>query len=69
MNEEAKGTNVVVSVIVPGTIDTPQNRHAMPGSNPDDWVKPGNIADIIYFYCSDTAVALREPVVKAYKNS
>jgi NAD(P)-dependent dehydrogenase (short-subunit alcohol dehydrogenase family) len=30
MNEEAKGTDVVVSVIAPSTIDTPQNRKSMP---------------------------------------
>src|SRR4030095_11395370 len=35
MNGEAKGTNVVVSVIVPSTIDTPQNRKAMPDSDPE----------------------------------
>ncbi|MDX2049362.1 MAG: SDR family NAD(P)-dependent oxidoreductase, partial [Chitinophagaceae bacterium] len=30
MNDEAKGHNVVTSVVVPSTIDTPQNRKAMP---------------------------------------
>ena len=30
MNAEAKGSNVVTSVVVPSTIDTPQNRSAMP---------------------------------------
>lgn len=69
MNEEAKGKNVVVSVIVPGTIDTPQNRSAMPDSNPENWVKPAAIADIIYFYCSPEAGVLREPIIKVYNNS
>ena len=32
LNAEAKGTEVVVSVLVPSTIDTPQNRKDMPDS-------------------------------------
>lgn len=69
MNDEAKGTNVVTSVIVPSTIDTAQNRKAIPNGDPSKWVKPETIADIIHFYCSDTATALREPLVKIYNNS
>jgi NAD(P)-dependent dehydrogenase (short-subunit alcohol dehydrogenase family) len=69
MNDEAKGTNVVITVVVPGTIDTPQNRKTIPGSDPDNWVKPEAIADVIYFYASDVAAVLREPVIKVYNNS
>ena len=69
MNAEAKGTNVVVSVIVPSTIDTSQNRKSMPDADPAKWVKPEEIADVIYFYCTDAAAVLREPVIKVYNNS
>jgi NAD(P)-dependent dehydrogenase (short-subunit alcohol dehydrogenase family) len=69
MNDEAKGKNVVTSVVVPSTIDTPQNRKAMPDADPSNWVKPEAIADIIYFYCTNTAAALREPVINVYGNS
>jgi NAD(P)-dependent dehydrogenase (short-subunit alcohol dehydrogenase family) len=69
MNEEAKGTNVVTSVVVPSTIDTPQNRKAMPDADPSKWVKPEAIADIIYFHCTDAASAIREPEIKVYNNS
>ncbi len=69
LNHEAKGHNIVTSVIVPSTIDTPQNRQAMPESNFDAWVKPEAIAQTIYFYCSPEAAALREPVIKLYNNS
>ena len=69
MNAEAKGTNVVVSVIVPSTIDTPQNRKSMPDADPAKWVKTEAIADVIYFYCTDAAAVLREPVIKMYDNS
>ncbi len=69
MNDEAKGKNVVVSVLVPSTIDTPQNRKAMPDKDFSSWVKPEAIADTIYFYCTETAVTLREAVIKLYNNA
>jgi NAD(P)-dependent dehydrogenase (short-subunit alcohol dehydrogenase family) len=69
MNDEAKGHNLVTSVIVPSTIDTPQNRKSMPDANFNKWVKAEEIAGIIYYYCSDAARSLREPVIKVYGNS
>ena len=42
MNEEAKGTNIVTSVIVPSTIDTPQNRATMPDADFNKWVNTGS---------------------------
>lgn len=69
MNEEAKGHNVVTSVVVPSTIDTPQNRKAMPDATFDNWVKADAIADAIYFYCTEAATVLREPVIKVYNNA
>ena len=69
MNDEAKGKNVVTSVVVPSTIDTPQNRKAIPDANFDNWVKPEAIADVIYWYCTGEAAVLREPVLKVYNNA
>lgn len=69
MNDEAHGTDVVVSVVVPSTIDTPQNRKAMPEAKFDRWVKPGSIAEAIYFYCTESASVIREPVIKVYNKA
>lgn len=69
MNEEAKGTNVVVAVVVPSTIDTPQNRKAMPDADFSKWVSPASIASVIHFHCSDEAASQRETVIKLYGNS
>ncbi|MES1218022.1 MAG: SDR family NAD(P)-dependent oxidoreductase [Bacteroidota bacterium] len=69
MNDEAKGHNVVTSVVIPSTIDTPQNRKGMPDADPSGWVKAEAIADIIYFYCTREASALREPVLKIYNKA
>lgn len=69
MNDEARGQDVVTSIVVPSTIDTPQNRKAMPSANFSDWVKPAAIADIIHYHCSEEARPLRETVIKIYGNS
>ena len=69
MNDEAKGKNVVTSVVVPSTIDTPQNRKSMPDADITAWVTPEAIADIIYFYCTPAASVLREPVIKIYNKA
>ncbi|MDO9375170.1 MAG: SDR family NAD(P)-dependent oxidoreductase [Ferruginibacter sp.] len=69
MNDEAKGTNLVTSVVVPSTIDTPQNRSGMPGADFDSWVTPEAIAQAVSFYCSEAAAVLREPIIKVYNNA
>lgn len=69
MNDEAKGMDVVVNIVVPSTIDTAQNRKAMPEADFSAWVAPEEIADIICYHCSEKAKALREAVIKVYGNS
>jgi NAD(P)-dependent dehydrogenase (short-subunit alcohol dehydrogenase family) len=69
MNDEAKGHDVVTSVIVPSTIDTPQNRNSMPDADFNKWVKAEAIAGVIYTYCTPVMSVVREPVIKVYNNS
>jgi NAD(P)-dependent dehydrogenase (short-subunit alcohol dehydrogenase family) len=69
MNDEAKGTNVVATVVVPGTIDTPPNRKAIPDANFSNWVTPQAIADVIFYHTTNEATALRESILKVYNNS
>ena len=66
MNAESKGKNVVTNMIVPGIIDTPQNRKEMPNKDFSAWTTPSEIADVIYFYSSGEAAVIREPVIKVY---
>lgn len=69
LNEEAKGKNVVTSVIVPSTIDTETNRNSMPDSDFSKWVTPEDIAGVIWFYSSPGGATVREPVIKVYNNA
>lgn len=69
INEETSGTNIVASVVIPSTIDTEINRKSMPNANPDNWVKPSQIADVLEFICSEKGSVVREPVYKVYNNA
>jgi NAD(P)-dependent dehydrogenase (short-subunit alcohol dehydrogenase family) len=69
LNAEGAPHNVTATVIAPSTIDTPENRKSMPKANSADWVKPEEIADIMYFACSDKGNPLRQTVLKVYGNS
>jgi NAD(P)-dependent dehydrogenase (short-subunit alcohol dehydrogenase family) len=69
LNDEAKGQNVVTSIVVPSTIDTETNRKAIPTGDFDSWVKAEQIAEVIFYYSSEAASALREPVIKVYNNA
>jgi NAD(P)-dependent dehydrogenase (short-subunit alcohol dehydrogenase family) len=69
LNVEGSSSNVVSTVVVPSTIDTPQNRSSNPGANFDDWVKSEAIAEAMAFICSEEGKVLREPVFKVYGNA
>lgn len=69
LNEEGKGKNVTATVVVPSTLDTALNRKSMPEANPDNWVKPEALADVLAFVVSEKAAPLRETVLKVYNNA
>jgi NAD(P)-dependent dehydrogenase (short-subunit alcohol dehydrogenase family) len=69
LNEAASGVNVSISVVVPSTLDTPLNRKSMPDVNPENWVKPSEIAETLEFLVSDKSKALKETVLKMYNNA
>ena len=69
LNAEAKGRNVVASVVAPSTIDTALNRKSMPDADPSSWVRPEQIADILELICSEKGSPLREGVYKVYNNA
>lgn len=66
LNAEGASKNVLSSVIVPSTIDTPANRQAMPTADFSSWVTPEAIAEVLAFVTSDKASPLRDTVLKVY---
>lgn len=69
INAYGKDKNIQASVIVPSTIDTPQNREAMPDADFSKWTTGEAIADTIYYLLTDSGKHLRETVLKMYKES
>lgn len=69
LNAEGASKNVVAHVVVPGTIDTPENRASMPGADFSKWPKPEEIADVMAFACSQKGAILRDTVLKVYGRS
>ncbi|MDE2361519.1 MAG: SDR family NAD(P)-dependent oxidoreductase [Hyphomicrobiales bacterium] len=56
--EEHRDTGITANCILPGTIDTPQNRAAMPDADTKSWTPPGDIAKAIAFLLSHEAGAI-----------
>ena len=50
--DELKADGVRANCILPGTIDTPQNRAAMPKADTSKWVTTGQIAHVVAFLLS-----------------
>ena len=69
LNDESGGQDIVTSVVIPSTIDTEANRKAMSNADFKTWVQADQIAEAIYFYSSELASALREPIIKVYNNA
>jgi NAD(P)-dependent dehydrogenase (short-subunit alcohol dehydrogenase family) len=49
---EQRGAGIAANCVLPGTIDTPDNRRAMPDARTDTWVAPAAIAEAIAFLVS-----------------
>jgi NAD(P)-dependent dehydrogenase (short-subunit alcohol dehydrogenase family) len=66
---ELKDHGIGVNCVLPGTIDTPQNRRDMPKADASKWVEPAAIADAILFLASDAARAVSGAALPVYGKS
>lgn len=69
MAGEYKARGINVNCIVPGTIDTPQNREAMPKADFSTWVPPDDLAHVVAFLLSDEARSVTGAAVPVYGRS
>lgn len=63
---ENKDAGITANVILPGTIDTPANRKAMPGADVAQWVQPGAIASLIVWLASDAGNDVTGAAIPVY---
>ena len=66
VNASAKPYDIVCSVVVPGTIDTPQNREYAGNADTSSWVTPLEICRSIDYLISSEGAKLREPILRLY---
>jgi len=64
--DELKDLNITVNTILPGTLDTPANRAAMPNADTTRWVHPDAVADVILFLASDAARAVTGAAIRVF---
>ena len=66
---DLKGSGIRVNSILPSIIDTEANRKAMPTADFSKWPKPGDIARVILFLCSDDAKVIHGAAIPVYGDS
>jgi NAD(P)-dependent dehydrogenase (short-subunit alcohol dehydrogenase family) len=66
LSEELKQKGATVNCVLPSTIDTPQNREAMPGADHSRWVPARDIAEVIAFLLSDSARSVTGALIPVY---
>jgi len=64
--QELKDRGITVNAVLPGIIDTPQNRADMPKADYSRWVPPAAIAAVIAFLASEQAAAVTGALLPVY---
>src|SRR6202011_924052 len=63
---ENKDAGLTANVILPGTMDTPANRKAMPGADFSKWVRPATVAGLIIWLASDAGKDVNGAAIPIY---
>ena len=63
---ENRDAGVTANVILPGTMDTPANRVAMPGADFARWVQPANVASLVVWLASDAGKEITGAAIPVY---
>ena len=63
---ENTDAGLTANVILPGTMDTPANRTAMPSANISKWVRPSTIAGLITWLAGDAGKDVNGAVIPVY---
>jgi NAD(P)-dependent dehydrogenase (short-subunit alcohol dehydrogenase family) len=67
--EELRDSNVTVNAVLPGIMDTPANRAAMPSADASRWPTPEAVARVMCFLASDDAAIVSGAAIPVYGRS
>ena len=67
--DEHRDAGINVNCILPGTLDTPENRAAMPDADHGRWVGTDALADVVLFLVSDASRAISGAAIPVYGRS
>lgn len=65
---ENQDAGITANVILPGTMDTPANRAAMPAADFSKWVQPSHVASLVLWLASDAAKEVNGAAIPVYGN-
>lgn len=63
---ENKDAGITANVILPGTMDTPANRKAMPDADTSQWVQPESVASLIVWLAGDGGKDVTSAAIPVY---
>jgi NAD(P)-dependent dehydrogenase (short-subunit alcohol dehydrogenase family) len=63
---ENRDAGTTANVILPGTMDTPANRKAMPDADFSKWVQPATVASLMVWLASEAGKDLNGAVIPVY---
>lgn len=63
---ENKDAGVRANVILPGTMDTPANRKAMPNADISKWVRPQAVASLVTWLAGDSGADVNGAIIPIY---
>lgn len=63
---ENKDAGITANVILPGTMDTPANRAAMPGADTSQWVQPASVASLIVWLAGEAGKDVTGAAIPVY---
>lgn len=64
--EEFRRSGITANCIVPGSIDSPENRAAMPGADHSKWADPRDIAEVLVFLVSGASSVTSGAAIPVY---
>ena len=67
--EEFRRSGITAHCIAPGTIDTPENRAAIPDADFSKWTDAADIAEVLLFLVSDASAVTSGAVIPVYGKS